>query len=95
MVSSFDFTKTGSRFAVSSSPTTAAGAGGARRAGRAAGEGARRQGQERLRTFPSLMSTPYESAARVDATGQLALIDVAASARGIEGQGVKMAPAAG
>ena len=37
--------------------------------------------RNRLRTFPSLMSTPYElSLLEWHSTGQLALIDVAASA---------------
>ena len=45
--------------------------------------------KNRLRTFPSLMSTPYElSLLEWHATGQLALIDVAAvGAEGPEGQG--------
>ena len=69
----------------------AADAGRAGRADRAAGEVHDAKDKNRLRTFPSLMSTPYElQLLEWHATGQLALIDVAASAED-EGEAVKMA----
>ena len=53
--------------------------------------------KNRLRTFPSLMSTPYElDLLEWHATGQLALIDVQAAApRDPKAKVVKMAPGAG
>jgi hypothetical protein len=52
--------------------------------------------RNRLRTFPSLMSTPYELALlEWHATGQLALVDTQAPAKGAKAKPAKGAPAAG
>ena len=60
---------------------------------RAAGEGADDTDKNRLRTFPSLMSTPYEfQLLEWHATGQLALIDVRAGRAGLRRGGRRRTP---
>ncbi len=98
MVSSFDFTKDGKQIAVVLIPDNRPPAPVAPVA--PVGPQVKvhdAKDKNRLRTFPSLMSTPYElSLLEWHATGQLALIDVAASApKDPKAKVVKMAPAAG